>query len=70
MAPPPVCAGFSSALLERQVDRPLSEQNLPWREKVLVAGPDVMFEVGIRVFGVCTLATCATCERKTGFSEF
>ncbi|CAM9397274.1 unnamed protein product, partial [Ectocarpus sp. 4 AP-2014] len=28
-----------------RVDRPLSEQNLPWREKVLVTGPDVMFEV-------------------------
>lgn len=28
-----------------QVDSPLSEQNLPWREKVLVTGPDVMFEV-------------------------
>ncbi|CAN0456926.1 unnamed protein product, partial [Ectocarpus sp. 8 AP-2014] len=27
------------------VDSPLSEQNLPWREKVLVTGPDVMFEV-------------------------
>ncbi|CAN0182141.1 unnamed protein product [Ectocarpus sp. 6 AP-2014] len=28
-----------------RVDSPLSEQNLPWREKVLVTGPDVMFEV-------------------------
>ncbi|CAB1112476.1 unnamed protein product [Ectocarpus sp. CCAP 1310/34] len=28
-----------------RVDHPLSEQNLPWREKVLVTGPDVMFEV-------------------------
>lgn len=27
------------------MDSPLSEQNLPWREKVLVTGPDVMFEV-------------------------
>eukprot|EP00752_Nemacystus_decipiens_P014828 g13201.t1 len=28
-----------------RVDHPLSEQNLPWREKVLATGPDVMFEV-------------------------
>ncbi|CAN0432331.1 unnamed protein product, partial [Hapterophycus canaliculatus] len=27
-----------------EVDHPLSEPNLPWREKVLVRGPDVMFE--------------------------
>ncbi|CAM9888636.1 unnamed protein product, partial [Scytosiphon promiscuus] len=28
-----------------RVDHPLSEPNLPWRERVLVRGPDVMFEV-------------------------
>lgn len=28
-----------------QVEKPLAEQNLPWREIVLVQGPDVMFEV-------------------------
>lgn len=28
-----------------QVEKPLAEHNLPWREIVLVRGPDVMFEV-------------------------
>lgn len=42
------CVGVHTAVrvfVTAQVDSPLSEQNLPWREKVLVTGPDVMFEV-------------------------
>lgn len=44
-----------SVVAAAQVDHPLSEQNLPWREKVLVTGPDVMFEVMSELLQV----TCA-----------
>lgn len=37
-----MCAGWLRCM---QVNQPLAEYNLPWREKVLVQGPDVIFEV-------------------------
>lgn len=39
------CSLRRTCLIVDQVDSPLAEHNLPWREKVLVTGPDVMFEV-------------------------